>query len=329
MLRTEVIMRRVSLLSLAALALLLLLPTGCAAAGDPLRTPGDHSLEIDAAGHTWTCHVYLPAGYDGRSTRPLVLVLHGAGGSGETYLSKAGWARQADAAGCFVAAPDGLPARPELPANFLLNPRLWNTGQLTPGSPRSRIDDLAFFRALLDELARRLPVDPRRVFVTGHSNGAGMTFRLGAELSGRFAALAPVAGLCWQAAPRPAHPPPTRCLYGTADPLVPLNGGESVLPWGGRRTTPPVSDVLARWARGLGCPPAPQSDQTDGILRTEVYGPGRDGATLTVVIIQGQGHGWPGGSPVLPKKIMGPTVDGVDATAMIWRFFSEHPMGKR
>ncbi len=326
-------MRRVVFLTGVALAVLLLVlalrPAAGPAAGNSLCAPGDHELEIAAAGHIWTCHVHVPTGLDGKGPRPLVLVLHGAGGSGETYLDKAGWARQADAAGFFVAAPDGLPARPELPASFLLNPRLWNSGQLVPGNPRSRIDDVAFFRALLDELARRLPVDPRRVYVTGHSNGAGMTFRLGAELSDRFAALAPVAGLCWNSGPKPAHPRPTLCFYGTEDPLVPLNGGESFLPWGGRRETPPVRDGLAAWARGLGCPAKPRSVRTEDLLRTEEYGPGWDGATLTVVIIAGQGHGWPGGKPVLPEKIMGPVVSGVEATAMIWKFFEGHPMGNR
>lgn len=326
-------MRRTVIIASAVLAVLLLAlvlqPFPGTAAGDSLRAPGAHALELTAVGHTWTCHVHVPAGLDGKGPRPLVLVLHGAGGAGETYLDKAGWARQADAAGFFVAAPDGLPARPGLPASFLLNPRLWNSGQLVPGNPRSQVDDIAFFRALLDELARRLPVDPQRVYVTGHSNGAGMTFRLGAELSDRFAALAPVAGLCWNSRPKPAHPRPTLCFYGTEDPLVPFHGGESFLPWGGRRTTPPVRDGLAAWARGLGCPAKPQSVRTEGVTHVEEYGPGRNGANLTVVIIAGQGHGWPGGKPVLPEKIMGPDVPGVDATARIWRFFEEHSMGER
>ena len=75
-----------------------------------------------------------------------------------------------------------------------------------------------------------------------------MTFRLGAELSDRFAALAPVASHCWITDPEAGRALPTLFIIGTEDQLVPLAGGESTLPWG-RRTTPPVAETLSRWAR--------------------------------------------------------------------------------
>jgi polyhydroxybutyrate depolymerase len=249
-------------------------------------------------------------------------VLHGGGGSGETYLDRAGWGAKANEAGFLAVAPDALPAMPRFAPNFLTNPRLWNTGQLKPQSPRSRIDDRAFFQSLLDDVARRWDIDPDRIYLTGHSNGAGMTFRLGAEMSERFAALAPVASHVWIDNPQPKHPRPTLYLIGTEDPLVPLAGGETTLPWG-KRTTPPVSQTLQRWARAIGCDPEGKLRSDENGVKIVDYGPGRRGATLTAYFLSGHGHGWPGGSDVLPERLIGPSATSIKATDLIWEFFRD------
>lgn len=309
---------------MASLALLMLLIGGGAGedarGGDSRLEAGRHVLKLDAAGHTWSYEIQVP-----KSERPppLILVLHGAGGSGARYLDHAGWAAKAASAGFVAVAPDGLPARPDEPVNFLNNPRLWNSGQLNANSPRAGVDDLAFFDALLADVARRCSIDPKKVFVTGHSNGASMTFRLAAERSERFAAIAPVAGHCWVRDPRPTKALPTLFIVGDSDPLVPLKGGRSTTPWGSR-TTPPVQTTLDLWARALGCPAAEptKSAPRTGLKRIN-YAEGRDGATLTAYIINGQGHGWPGGKGLLPERLLGPNVETLKATDVIWEFFEQ------
>jgi polyhydroxybutyrate depolymerase len=285
--------------------------------------PGKHVLTLEAAGQKWTYRVHVPAKYDSAKPTPLVLILHGAGGSGEGYLDRAGWAKKADAAGFIAVAPDGLPIRPDAKADFLTNPRVWNTGQLRAESPRAKIDDLAFFRSLLDTVEKQLNVDKSRVYVTGHSNGAGMTFRLGTELSERFTALAPVASHVWAKDPKPARPLPTLYIVGTNDPLIPLAGGERTLPWG-KSTVPPVHDSLTTWAKALGCPTTPKTIRDKDGVKIVEYGPGKDGVKLTVWFITGQGHNWPGGRMLLPAKYSGPDSDKVDATKVIQEFFEKH-----
>jgi polyhydroxybutyrate depolymerase len=315
-------MRRVApevaaMLPLAAAALLV------AADPAPLK-PGRHDLTLTAAGHEWAYSVQVPSA---PGPLPLVLILHGAGGTGPLYLDKCSWSDQADAAGFVAVAPTGQPVRPQRPANGLTNPRIWNTDQVRPGVPRAQIDDLAFFDALLDDVSRRVKVDANRVYVVGHSNGAGMAFQLGALRSGRFAAVAAYAGYCWMAEPRPRHPRPTLFLVGDADPLTPLDGGGLRPPWGLTQPVPSVAESLARYAKGLGCPaePKPVSDK-DGV-KTERYGPGRNGVTLTAVTIAGQGHGWPGSDgfvlPTLEARVLGPNVKTYDATAAVWEFFQQ------
>ncbi|HTU25841.1 MAG TPA: PHB depolymerase family esterase, partial [Pirellulales bacterium] len=158
-------------------------------------TPGRSTLKIQVGGWERTALVHVPSGYQASQKPPLVLALHGAGGSAAGMLDNDGWAAKADAEGFVVVAPEGLPAKPRDPANFFTNPQVWNAGQLRAGSPRSAIDDVAFIRQLLDVLRSRTPHDERRVFCTGHSNGGGMTFRLANELSDRIAAIGTVAGL--------------------------------------------------------------------------------------------------------------------------------------
>src|SRR5205814_1427470 len=119
-------------------------------------------------------------------------------------------------------------------------------------------DDTAFLAALLDDAAVRAGVDPSGVYLSGFSNGAGMAFRAAAELADRFAAVAPVAGHCWVADPRPARPLPTLYAIGTLDPLVPVRGGEVRNPWQHRLVRrPPVARTLEAWAAAIGCDPVP------------------------------------------------------------------------
>lgn len=165
-----------------------------------------------------------------------------------------------------------------------------------------------------------MPYDRSRVFVAGHSNGAGMTFRLGAELSERFAAIAPVAGMLAVKEPRPRKPLPILSIIGTKDPLQPLAGGPVKLPWGSRVNTP-VAAYLTGWARAIGCKTEPTTlSDRDGVKRV-VYPSNAGGPTLQVLYLEGHGHNWPGGRHALPQRVVGPSTDRLDATDAIWDFF--------
>jgi polyhydroxybutyrate depolymerase len=283
-------------------------------------------VTLRSGGFAREVSVHVPPAIAAGKPLPLVLGLHGAGGSGDHFLTDDGWDAMADAKGFIVAAPDGLPARPRMPADFVTNPRLWNSGQLSPASPRATIDDVAFVEELIDFLERRLPVDDRRVYVTGHSNGGGMTFRLAAGLSNRVTAIATVAGQVAIEHPRVARPMPTLYIIGAKDPLMPENGGDAPTTWGARQTLP-VPEYLGRWAAALGCSRTAESlSDRDGV-RTSVYRAATSGgASLTVVRIEGHGHAWPGARVNrLGEKVLGPIANKLDATDAIWRFFAAAP----
>jgi len=222
------------------------------------------------------------------------MMLHGAGGSASFAAAETGWSELADAEGFAVAYPEGIAVRPDKPPKFLTNPQEWNDS-----SGHGRHDDIGFLVAVLDDLAGA--IDPGRVYLTGFSNGAGMAFRLAAERTDRFAAIAPVAGHCWVPDPMPARPIPTYYMIGDSDPLVPLSGETVRTPWGTTEDRPPVADTLQRWGTAIGSPPGSER--------------------FPVRIIPGHGHHWPGGKALLGERLGGRAATGVDATAEIWQFF--------
>ena len=122
-----------------------------------------------------------------------------------------------------------MPARAESAGSFLLNPYIWRDGR---DDLHGKIDDVGFFRTLLDKLEAVLPIDHRRVFVTGFSNGGAMSFTLGAGLSNRIAAIAPVCTQSFVDAAELKRPLPVCYIVGTADPLIPFHGGSVTLTLG-------------------------------------------------------------------------------------------------
>lgn len=289
-----------------------------------LLSPGKHRMTLSVGGQERTFIFVTPKGFVPGKALPLVFFFHGAGGTAEQAVRTYGWAELAEAENFFVAFPQGLPARPDGLASFLLNPNIWRDQRA--GMKTGAVNDVQFFEELLVKLEVTLPVDRKRIYVAGFSNGAGMTFTLGSRYSDRIAAIAPVSSQSFVKIEALARPLPVYYLTGTADPLIPFHGGMSVLPWGQSRSMPPVQDSVDTWVKLDGCPtePAVVSD-ADGV-KVLRYGPGRGGSEVIFTTVEGNGHHWPGTKEPLPKEVSGPALDPFEATSRIWEFFVRHPM---
>jgi polyhydroxybutyrate depolymerase len=187
---------------------------------------------------------------------------------------------------------------------------------------------VGFIARLLDLLTTKYGADPNRIFVAGQSNGSWMTFRLACELSDRIAAIAAVAGQRDDPACRPVRPLSVLEIHGTADPIVPYQGGRVVL--GSLAfTVPAVADAISFWAKHNGCPPEPTTSMVNAVVEKRTFGSCRDGTEVTLYTVNGGMHCWPGvevGTPGCPRG--GPHMT-FEATPLIVPFPLAHPKSSK
>lgn len=302
---------RVAVAAIAVGLLLFCVSVGSALAGE--------TQSLRRGGVERTYYVHIPAGL--KPGAPLLFVLHGAGGSGELAVRHYRWQAKADAEGFAVVGPDASPVFADRAADFRSNPRAWNDGSGRGGANIRNSDDVGFISTLIDALAHRHGIDRTRVYVTGFSSGAGMTQRLGQEMTDRIAAIAPVAGIMVPLRSSLPRPMPVLYVSGDKDPLNPLAGGDVALPWGGRFHKEPIQTLVERWRDLDGCAGAP-TITTAPSRHVQSWSTCRGDVEVRYVLIRDHGHEWPGGDRSrLPPTIVGPVNAGAyDATAAAWTF---------
>ena len=263
---------------------------------------------------------YLVAGAASTSKAlPVVLILHGMGGDARHALVDYKWARLAKREHFIAVSLQGLPLDRTRPAMPAINPSHWNANPAEPVG----VDDVAYARDVLADIDHRFRIDHARIYATGMSNGAGMTNRLASELVGTLAAIAPVAGNNW-AVQSPSSPISVLMIFGRADRLLPIDGGVVRFPWGEVRQTAPRASA-EKWARLLGC--SSLITQRRGPNEQTVWTDCRMESSLTMMVVDGLGHIWPGLTKAdLPERLAGPASENYDATEQIWSFFKAHSL---
>ncbi len=175
------------------------------------------SLNLTHGGLTRTYKLRLPAGYQESGQYPLVIVLHGLGGSGSDMINDLGlWAVMDNPQHPFiVVAPDAI-----------LDETIFGTYQWNEGlNPFHAADDVDFISNLIDELIANHSVSPDRVYCTGMSDGGFMTNRLACELNNKIAAFASVTGtMATSINCSLGRPIALFHIHGTADDVVDYNG---------------------------------------------------------------------------------------------------------
>lgn len=299
-----------------ALGLGLTSALACAPAGAELRTVTVGALEREY-------RLHVPAGLPDTAV-PLVFVFHGGGGTAGGTARLTGFDDVADREKFLVVYPQGVG-------------RGWNDGRETGVSQAHRdgVDDLAFFDALLARISEDQRVDPKRVFATGISNGGIFSHYLAANRAEKVAAIAPVVGglaVPFNERFKPAGPVSVLVIQGTADPLVPYEGG-NVGGRAGRDRGKIIStdEAIRLWALANGCAaepeitPLPDRDPADE-CRTEQrrWKGGRDGTEVVLWRVGNGGHTWPDGPRYLPERVIGRVTHDF-GSADIWGFLRSHP----
>jgi polyhydroxybutyrate depolymerase len=270
------------------------------------------SLMVDGRLRTFT--VVLPANDPG-GPLPIILALHGGGGSAEQFERSSKLTPKASAAGFAVVYADGVKA------DRGLRQQTWNAGGCCDYARDQNIDDVKFFRTVIDHVVSKRIADPKRVFATGHSNGAMMSYRLGCELSDKIAAIAPNAGTMVFPSCAPARPLSVLHMHAKSDANVPIGGGTGTGP--GMPTVPPLDDVLLQWAGFSMCNVSPSL--MNGVNYTKRAWSGcRAGNAVEAYVTDDGGHAWPGGDP---GSAFGDTPStAIDANDLVVAFFRQHPM---
>lgn len=290
-------------------------------------SPGDYAYSVTYKGQARSYLVHAPPQAAGATPLPVVINFHGAGGNAEVQRTYSRMDSAADRDGYIAVYPNGSGG---LGNRFLT----WNAGACCGVAAAKRADDVGFVLAMLDDLARRLPVDGQRVYATGLSNGAMMAYRLAAEAPERIAAVAGVAGTMSLERFAPAMAVPVMHIHSVDDHLALYGGGlgPALLYADTRAFHQSVEAMIGKWTVHNGCPAEPDvsapvrgTPRSPGEAHTAVrytHAPCRDGSEVVLWKLTGAGHVWPGGVPDYLPMLLGQGTRVIDANAELWRFFS-------
>jgi polyhydroxybutyrate depolymerase len=260
---------------------------------------------------------------------PLVLVLHGNTQQGEDMRTRTSWPAVARRERFIAVFPDGLNR-----AWADLRGEADRAGRLPPAGT----DDVAFLVDLIAKFVRDGVADPRRVYVTGVSNGGHMTLTLACTRTDLFAAAASVIASFTEtmmASCKPSRPIPLLIMNGTADPLIAYDGGRGT----SRYAVPNVvstASTVAFWRHNNGCAAAharstklPDRDKNDSSTVTRIDSDCPSGRDVVLYRVDGGGHRMPGSFPDARfvravDALLGPQNRDIDGAETIWAFFKSH-----
>jgi polyhydroxybutyrate depolymerase len=335
----------------AGIALLVLAGAGTVAAGTssgatapahPVLAPESGSyvftLTFDGLHRDYRLHV-PPAAASGQPL-PLVLNLHGATQNAQLEEITSDMDPNADMNGYLVAYPDGTRISKVLtPDPVAKNAQYgWNAGMCCGLPVTKHINDVGFLLKVISDIAAKTPVDLRRVYMTGISNGGMMAYAMAAEASGHVAAISSVSGQVEIPVIHPTRAVPTMEFHSVNDPIAKFDGTPSANPLD--RLS--VMQGIDQWVRADRCEKKPATGTTivgaagsisAGETATPVtYTHCRSGAEVALWRFTGSGHVWPGSQLNMgPKKNwilagVGRGIILVDADETMWQFFEKYSL---
>lgn len=241
--------------------------------------------------------LYLPTTYNEASAVPLVLNFHGFGGSASEYMNYADMRSLAELDTFILVYPQG---------SCLDGASHWNPCPAGAGN-KSSADDLGFIESLVNELSSQYNVDMERIYAVGYSNGGMMAYGLANYKSELIAAVASVSGAMLDCTGPVSHPMPVVDLHGTADAVLPYDGG------GGWNA---VQSTLDHWINinNTTTTPTVSSDSSGGMnIEHYVYDQGDNMVAVEHYKYIGGDHVW-----------FGSTFQGKSTAELVWGFLSRY-----
>lgn len=292
----------------AGCVLLVALLFGCAQSPEPVvLTDGlVQASTIEVGGVERVYFVHEPAAVAADALLPVLIVFHGAGGDAIRAEHTTGFTADANDDGFLVVYPNGTQA------TEVAGELSWNAGACCGLAKNNAVDDVAFVRAMVEQLELDYLVDSARIYLTGFSNGGMLSYRLVCEASDLFAGIAVVGGALNYADCSPSNPVSVLIVHGTTDATVPYLGGptnDRTASRFGQWQNTSVDFARAFWTGNDGCEADPIS-VTEEKLTTESYLGCALDSRVEVATIDGGTHTWPRTES-----------SGVDASALVLNFF--------
>jgi polyhydroxybutyrate depolymerase len=296
-----------------------------AAESDGKLSAGDFTRTVSVGDLQRRYRVHVPAKYNASKPTPLIIAYHGGGGNPESMVRLSGLNEKSEQAGFMVVYPFGTGRLEDHMLTF-------NGGECCGYAMQNKIDDVAFTRALLDDLAAVTNLDANRVYATGLSNGGIMSHYVASELSDRIAAIAPVGGPLMMEACHPQRAVSVIHFHGTGDEFAPFKGGfgKGALGRAGITEFRSVEHTIQSWVKANGCKPEPEiialpDKADDGMKCTrKTWSGGKQGGEVVLIEIENGGHTWPGKDPIV--ALLGKSTKDISANDLMWEFFQKHPM---
>ena len=327
----KIVVKKIILLNLSVLCILL-----CAFSWSQKRAGTlTKNLLLEWNGEVRRYYLYVPADLSDAPV-PLVIVLHGGDQTLEEVVrhAPAQWMQLADRDRFIVAYPAGRNMH-------------WHDCRDDNHGPDADTDDVGFISALIDELTKGYAVDQQRIYASGESNGGMMCYRLACELSDRIAAIGAVAAnnpAIHTECTRPVNPVSILIMNGTADPIMPWDGGcikdRRGKCWKNKGTVMSTIETVELWRSFLQADAAPAIDEFPDINKTdnstvtqETYAHGIGGTEVVLYKVNNGGHTYPtiewktsdAGRTILPLGNQNQDIESID---QIWEFFKRHTLDR-
>ena len=266
--------------------------------------------------------LHLPPSFNTAQKLPLIIALHGGGGTAKATVGFYNLEPLADKNNFIVVYPDAVN-------------KAWNIPGMASRVKRlnTDVDDVKFISTLLDTMIAHYKTDDKKIFCTGISRGAMFSYYLADALNSRITAIAPVCGgisKTMEATYSFKKPIPVLMINGTADPLVNYNGGFGRMNKHNNGNDEadllPTETLLNKIVLLNECDvkPAitqlPDVDASDECTETEfVYN--CNNVKVDFIKIENGGHTWAGGTQYLPKFLIGRVCKDFSASQKIFDFF--------
>ena len=285
--------------------------TACAT-DDLLAPPGTSTQTINVGGEPRTYMLHVPPSYQVGTPTPLVMAFHGMGSNANQQLLLTGMTTTSDTHGFILVAPEARSGQWQLP-----------TGAETAADTAANAD-FAYLTAMATDLNDMVCIDRTRQYASGMSLGSALTLVLACAPNRTFAAFGGVGAAFYSPACDNAPPAPLIYFHGTADAVVPIAGG--LAPLG--QTVAAIPDSMSAWAAHNDCTAVTQSSIGTDVTLTAWTACAND-ADVDFYAVTGGGHTWPGSDPGVAAYVadrLGYTTQSVDASELMWEFFSRYQL---